>query len=456
MPFAELVVEEDRNLVLTRYEARIAGEDVPKNYSFRLRNRYGEDFWLDTNSVLIDWRGRPATMNFIRDITEQKRLETQLQHAQKMEAVGTLAGGVAHDFNNVLQAIKGYAELLLLDKEEDAPGYPELQEISRAAGRGGELIRQLLTFSRKVETRKRPLNLNHEVGVVRRLLERTIPKMIEIELRLADTVRIVNADPAQIEQVLMNLAVNARDAMPEGGKLVIETKNVVLDEAYCTTQPGAKPGEYVFVSISDTGCGMDKETLEHIFEPFYTTKGVGEGTGLGLAMVYGIVKHHGGYINCRTEPGEGTSFEIYFPVIDQQGTSVEREETNAPLRGGTETILLVDDEQSLRNLGKELFTKYGYTVLTAADGERALELYRNEQRRIDLVILDLLMPGMGGQKCMEELLLIDPQARILMASGFAPDGPTRKAIEAGARGFVSKPFDISQILQKVWKVLNNR
>jgi two-component system cell cycle sensor histidine kinase/response regulator CckA len=269
---------------------------------------------VDINVVIIEWTGQPASLNFLRDTTARRQLETALMHAQKMGAVGTLAGGWAHDFNNLLQGIQGYTELLLLDKPAGDNDYTELQEISKAAGRGAELTRQLLTFSRKVESRLRPVNLNREVLNVTQLLRRTIPKMIRIELRLAPELRQVNADANQIEQVLMNLAVNANDAMPGGGRFAIETANVTLDEKYCMMHEGARPGEHVLLSVTDTGCGMDKETLEHIFEPFYTTKGVGKGTGLGLAMVYGIVKNHWGYITCSSKLGTGTPFKIYLPA----------------------------------------------------------------------------------------------------------------------------------------------
>jgi signal transduction histidine kinase len=252
----------------------------------------------------------------IIDVTETKALEAQLRQAHRMEAVGTLAGGIAHDFNNLLQAVQGYAELLLMKMREGEEGYRELTEIGRAARRGGDLTRQLLTFSRKVDSRLQPVQLHRVLNDVRMLLERTIPKMIKIELRLAEDLHSVHADSSQLEQAMMDLAVNARDAMPGGGTLTIETKNVVLDEDSARRQPQLTPGAYVLIKVSDTGEGMDKATAEQIFDPFFTTKEVGKGTGLGLAMVYGIVKNHHGHITCRSAPGEGTSFEIYLPAIE--------------------------------------------------------------------------------------------------------------------------------------------
>ena len=413
------------------------------------------------NTILKDEAGNIiGTLSSGNDITETKRaeeekekLESQLLHAQKMEAIGTLAGGIAHDFNNLLQAIHGYSDLLLLDKNKDEPGYRELQEIRSAGRRASELTQQLLTFSQKVESKLRPVDLNHDVKQVEKLLKRTIPKMIRIELHLADKLSTINADPAQMEQVMMNFGVNARDAMPEGGKLVIETENITLDEEYCKKHFGATPGDYVLLTISDTGHGMDKETLEHIFDPFYTTKETGKGTGLGLAMVYGIVKSHNGYIMCYSEPGEGTAFKIYMPAIEQEAELEELKEEKMP-NGGTETILLVDDEENIRELGENTITKFGYKVITAPDGESALELYREKKNKIDLIILDLIMPGMSGRKCLEKLLKINPQTRVLIASGYSVNGPTKEALEAGAKGFIGKPYDIKRMLKAIRETLD--
>jgi PAS domain S-box-containing protein len=410
-----------------------------------------------SGTVFRDRDGNPVgSIINLRDITEQKKLQGQLQHAQKMEAVGTLAGGIAHDFNNLLQAVQGYAELLFRGKPKDHPDCPSLQKILNAARRGAELTRQLLTFSRKVESRKRPLDLNYEVHEVQRLLERTLPRMIDIELHLADDLKIVNADPVQMEQVLMNLAVNSKDAMPQGGRLVVESKNVTLDAEFCKAHLGSKPGEYVMLAVSDTGHGMDNRTIAHIFEPFYTTKGPGKGTGLGLAMVYGIVKDHEGYITCHSAPGIGTTFKIYLPVVHEPAeVPVERKrERSTQVKNGKETILLVDDEEFIRDVAVQLLREFGYTVLTAPNGEAALDIYRKEQGRIDLVILDLIMPGMGGMKCLRELLKLDPQGRILVASGYSAGGPAREAIDAGARGYLGKPYDIDKMLTVIRNVLD--
>jgi PAS domain S-box-containing protein len=411
-----------------------------------------------SGAVLRDMDGNPVgSVINLRDISEQKNLESQLHHAQKMEAVGTLAGGIAHDFNNLLQAIQGYTELLLMRKKEGEPGFRELREVIRAAKRGAALTKQLLTFSRKVESKRKPLDLNEEVEELRQLLERTLPKMIQVEFNLQPDLRTINADSAQLKQVLMNLAVNAKDAMPEGGKLVIETQNITLDQEFCKRYAEVNPGDYVLLSMDDTGHGMEKETLEHIFDPFYTTKEVGKGTGLGLAIVYGIVKNHEGYVMCYSRPGSGTSFRIYLPSLEaatEHEVSVESQAAKSPVMGGDETILLVDDEEFIRELGVDVLGQSGYTVLTASNGEQALEVYRREGERIDLVILDLIMPGMGGGKCLEGLLKIDPQAQVLIASGYSPDASTQGTLEAGAAAFINKPYDTKKLLDLVRKVLD--
>ncbi len=399
---------------------------------------------------------------FIEDITERKReeeerkrLEAEYRHAQKMEAVGTLAGGIAHDFNNLLQAIIGYAEMSLMEEDLNERHRENLRQILVSARRASELTQQLLTFSRKVETRPRPIDLNQQVAHVRKLLERVLPRMIEIDLQLSPDLAPINADPAQIEQVLMNLAVNARDAMPEGGKLIFETQNVILDEQYCNSHVGARPGRYVLLSISDTGSGMDKDTLERIFEPFFTTKGPDKGTGLGLSMVYGIVKAHCGYIMCYSEPGHGTTFKLYWPAIEN-GFDTEKVEDRVNLTRlrGKETILLVDDEDLVRSVGEEMLERFGYQVLTARSGEEALETYKKMGRDISLVILDLIMPGMGGAKCLNKLLTIDPNAKVLIASGYSEEIIARGRSLDGARGFIRKPYVLRDLLERIRDVLD--
>jgi PAS domain S-box-containing protein len=402
--------------------------------------------------IIISSEDREEALVIVRDITERRCLEAQLLHAQKMEAVGTLAGGIAHDFNNLLQAVQGYAELLLLKNTEANSGYQELQKILSAAKKGGELTRQMLTFSRKLESKRQPVDLNHVVGEVQKLLERTIPKMIELEVHLAEDLKTVNADFGQLEQVLLNLAVNAKDAMPDGGKLVIATQNTTRDIDYGNAQLRAGPGEYVLLSISDTGEGVDQKAMDHIFEPFFSTKDVGKGTGLGLSMVYGIVTNHEGYIDCCSKPGEGTVFKIYLPACEQIQSSAKEETPEAHYKQNA-TILIVDDEESIRDLGREALGRYGYTVLTAADGEEALEVYSHQKEQIDLIVLDLIMPGMGGVKCLERLLESDPNAKVLITSGYSPSDQKKNLIESGAIEYLSKPYLTSELLRVIGEVL---
>jgi len=389
-----------------------------------------------------------------RDVTQEVKLQKQLVQAQKMESIGTLAGGIAHDFNNLLTIMSGYAEIALLEMEEKDKGYGELSIVREAAARGADLVRQLLTLSRRVESSRRPTNLNHAVRRTEKLLTRTIPKMIAIELSLEDDLRTIDADPGQIEQIIMNLAINGRDAMPEGGRLVIETRNVFLDGEYCSSYVGVAPGEYVLLSVADTGYGMKKEVLERIFEPFFTTKRPGEGTGLGLSMVYGIVKAHGGHVGCYSEPGLGTTFRVYFPVMEV-GALTDDRKVQAVQAGGTELVLLVDDEELIRALGERILTGAGYKVLTANNGKEALAVYRENKDDIALVILDLIMPEMGGSQCLEELLKISPELKVVVASGFSLDGRTGEIVDARARGFVQKPYKLSQMLSAVREVLDS-
>jgi two-component system, cell cycle sensor histidine kinase and response regulator CckA len=387
------------------------------------------------------------------DVTQQVQLERQLLQAQKMEAVGTLAGGVAHDFNNLLAVILGFSELLLSERDEGDPEYADLQKIFVSAKNGAQLVQQLLTFSRRVEPRPARVNLNSRIMQVQKLLRRTIPRMIDIQLDLSDDLAETDADPTQMDQVLMNLAVNARDAMPDGGRLTIGTTNVSLDQEYCELHVGATPGEYVLLTMSDTGHGIDEATLEHIFEPFFTTKGIGRGTGLGLAMVYGIVNEHKGHITCQSEVGGGTAFKVYLPAaLSEVETTVETSDIMPAF--GTETILVVDDEEPVRELSVRILTKAGYTVFQASNGKEASDIFRREKSRISLVILDLIMPEMGGKECLRELLKIDPQVKVLVASGYSGDASTKECLETGAKGFVRKPFRMKEFLQQVRGVLD--
>ncbi len=389
----------------------------------------------------------------MRDISERKDMEKRLIEAQKMEAIGTLAGGIAHDFNNLLQIVHGYADMGLLDIRNDQAGYRELVEIKKAAKRAAELTRGLLTFSRRVEGVLRPVDLNYELEQIATMLERTIPKMIAIELHLARNLQGVKADPGQLQQAVMNLAVNARDAMPEGGKLIIETANVVLDDEFCEAHLGIEPGSYLMLAVSDTGGGMEKHTQQKIFDPFFTTKEVGKGTGLGLSIVFGIIKSHGGTVTCHSNPGQGSTFKIYFPTIMQNPELHQEAESERPSEG-TETILLVDDEDALRRLGENILQRFGYSVLSSSDGLQALEMLREHGEKISLIILDLIMPLMSGRECLREILKVYPVAKVLIASGYGADGQIDAALQEGAIDSINKPYEVRQLLEAVRRVLD--
>lgn len=392
-------------------------------------------------------------VEMVEDVTERKSLQSQLAQSQKMEAMGTLAGGIAHDFNNLLQVIIGYSDFMLEQKKEVDEDVTDIQKIYDAGQRGADLVKGLMAFSRQEQAKLVPVNLNDEARKIEHLLYHTIPKNIVIELHLEQPPRLIKADPSQIGQILMNLAINSKDAMPEGGKLVIETQNVDLGDDYCGRHIRVTPGSYVLLSVSDTGAGMDSEILSHIFEPFFTTKGAGKGTGLGLATVYGIVKQHDSHIFCYSEPGYGTTFKIYFPIINGEEEPVSQSD-DAATTGGTETILLVDDDEDIRGLGARIMEQEGYSVITAQNGKEGLEIYKKVGDRIDLILLDLIMPVMDGKLCLEEILKINPGAKVLLASGYSPNGSARTLISRGAKGFVSKPFLRKELLVTIREVLN--
>lgn len=420
----------------------------------------GKHHYLEYRSVLMQSQESELYVSGSgRDITdkvhaerEHNAIQEQLLQAQKMEAVGTLASGVAHDFNNVLQGITGYVELLgrsvaLAEKEQ---GY--LAEVLRSSERAAQMVKHLLTFSSKAPLALSHFDINAEVQHVVGLLKRTIPKMVTIEFHPGSDLKPVKGDAAQIEQLILNLGINARDAMPDGGRLVFETANVELDDNYQKAHVGVTPGNYVLLTVSDSGTGMSKETQEHIYEPFYTTKPQGKGTGLGLATVFGIVKGHHGFINCYSEPGLGTTFNIYLPAVTSGPEMAHiKSEPSLDLLRGSETILLVDDEETIRTLGSHFLFQFGYTVITADSGEKALQVFKKAQQSIDLVILDLGMPGMGGKKCLQELRKLAPDLKVIIASGYLLE-PAEQ--QKQAQGFMGKPYHLRDMLQKVRSVLD--
>jgi PAS domain S-box-containing protein len=386
------------------------------------------------------------------DVTERRALEDQFRQAQKMEAVGRLAGGVAHDFNNLLMVISGYAEVMLGKLPLDHPLHQKGQAIQQAADRATTLTRQLLAFSRKQLLELKVVDVNAIVQDMERLVRPLIGETVELITALSPEAAHTRADAGQLEQVLMNLVVNAKDAMPAGGKLIIQTKNVVIDERDRPEQQFIRPGNYVTLSVSDTGMGMDKETQSRIFEPFFTTKEKGKGTGLGLSTVYGIVKQSGGYVMVQSEQGRGTIFNIYLPKVED---AVEKQAPQAPSAalGGSETVLLVEDEESVRQLVRDTLTAKGYKVLEAESGEVGLAAAAGHQGKIDLVITDVVMPGMSGRDLVKQLALARPEARVLYLSGYTEDAIVSDgSIESGT-AFLQKPFSLQNLSRKVREVL---
>ncbi|MEW6544324.1 MAG: PAS domain-containing protein [Nitrospirota bacterium] len=405
--------------------------------------------------VTFDAQGRPIRMmGTVQDITEQRRLEEQLRQAQKMEAIGRLAGGIAHDFNNLLTVINGYCQLLLSDMRPLDPRYRHVQEIFRAGERATALTNQLLTFSRKQILHPRVLDLNEVVANVERMLARLIGENIRLVTRLDPALWPVRAEPGQIEQVLLNLAVNARDAMPRGGIVTIETANEELTQTAAPLDPTVPPGPYTRLTVTDTGCGMDEATQARIFEPFFTTKEPGKGTGLGLSTVYGIVKQSGGYIFVRSKPGQGTTFTVYLPRVEEPVLRETHESPAVPADGGSEIILLVEDQAEVRALTRTILHSKGYAVLEASDGEQALRLCRERQGPLHLLLADVMLPGMDGLTLAERLTALRPDMKVLYMSGYADDALRRRGALSESNAFLQKPFTPPSLIRKVREVLD--
>jgi two-component system cell cycle sensor histidine kinase/response regulator CckA len=387
-------------------------------------------------------------------IEREQAQEEQLRQAQKMESIGTLAGGIAHDFNNLMTAVTGYSDLALRSLQGDDSLRSKIEEIKKAGERAAALTRQLLAFSRKQMLQPKVLDLNTVVTGMAQMLPRLIGEHIDLRFRLGDSLGQIKADAGQIEQVLMNLAVNARDAMPEGGVLTIKTENVHLTGKFGRSDLSIEPGHYVMMEVSDTGFGMDTETQSHIFEPFFTTKEVGRGTGLGLSTVYGIVKQSGGSLWAYSEVEKGTIFKIYLPRVDQVIKYDEVVPGSVAVPRGRETVLLVEDEDVVRNLSKEILETFGYSVLVASNGREGLRVSREFQGPIDLVITDVIMPQMGGREMAEDLRTIRPATRVLFMSGFTDDVIVHHRVLDESVSFIQKPFSPEALAIKAREVLD--
>jgi PAS domain S-box-containing protein len=390
---------------------------------------------------------------FVRDVTDQRRLQQQLLQSQKMEAVGRLAGGIAHDFNNLLTVITSYSELLLEDLQTDDPKRGDVEQVRKAADGAAALTRQLLAFSRQQVVELRVVSVNAVVDGLQKILRRVLGEDVALATSPAPELGAVRADVGQLEQVLMNLAVNARDAMPTGGKLTIETGNIDHDPEFARGQGAAAVRQFVMLAVTDTGVGMDEATKARIFEPFFTTKAPGKGTGLGLATVYGIVQQSGGFIWVYSEPGRGTTFKIYLPRVDAAAEGVAAAAL-PPVAGGTETVLLAEDAAAVRAVGKQVLERQGYTVLEAPDGEVALHLAQRHSGPIHLLLTDVVMPGMSGRQLADQLARTRPDTRVLFASGYTDDAVVRHGVLEEGTPYLQKPFTPESLARKVREVLD--
>jgi len=450
----QYVVTEDHSRVFAAEEAGARGE--PYQAEFRMVRKDGRVIWVSDTAVTV--RGsdsHPLMEGLIVDITERKQLESQLQQSSKMEAVGRLAGGIAHDFNNLLTVIRGYTELALNRATSQPQLRSDIERIESASERAAALVRQLLAFSRRQVLQPKTIDLNTIVLNLDTLLRRLMDEQIEMITRVDENAGAVKADPTQIEQVIMNLVVNARDAMPKGGCLTLETQNVELDSTYAADHAPVQPGSYVMLAVSDTGVGMDAETVAHIFEPFYTTKENARGTGLGLSTVYGIVKQSGGYIWVYSEPGQGSTFKVYLPRVDEAASTEVKHKRGTAKKRGTETILLVEDEEAVRELTRIVLTAHGYQVVVAADSADAERLCEEHAGEIQLLLTDVIMPGVSGRELARRITLRRPKMRVLFMSGYTYNVIAQGGLLEEGTAFLQKPFTPTGLVHKIRDVLNH-
>ncbi len=452
VPITNLVAPESRDFIAEMVARHARGETIPNFYEMTALRKDGTTLLVEATVSTYLLKGEEFTLGIVRDISERKRIEEQLRQAQKMEAVGTLAGGVAHDFNNILTVIMGFANLMQMSIGKDDLHRPHVDQIVAASERAADLTRSLLAFSRKQRITLEPHNVNGVVASTVKLLARLLPEDIDLEVNLFNANIPCLLDVTQIGQVLMNLATNARDAMPHGGSLSITTKAARIDEVFEKIHGFGQKGEYVKLSVSDTGIGMDEQTTERIFEPFFTTKEVGKGTGLGLASAYGIVKQHNGYITVSSTPFKGTTFDIYLPVVST--SSPQEVFETKEIKGGAETILVVEDERSVRLMLTEILKSQGYTTIEAIDGNDAIEVHRTHKERIDLIILDVVMPGKNGKEALDEMSRTDPRVRAIFVSGYTGDIMIDKGIQSEGVDFLHKPIAVAELLTKVREVLD--
>ena len=450
LSLAQLQTPEDTERLAT--ELRSANR--PPTTVWRHRTKAGRAIDVEAAVHEIEYGGRKAELAVLMDVTARRHLEEQLRQAQKMEAVGMLAGGVAHDFNNLLTIITGYSQLILNNLGASDPNRHSAEQIMKAAERAAALTKQLLAFSRRQVLQPRIVDLNRLITSLSSMLQRLIGEDIDLRLVLRPDLGRVSADPGQLEQVLMNLVVNARDAMPKGGTLTVETANADLDEGYAGRHILVKPGPYIMIAVSDTGHGMDEATRARLFEPFFTTKGTGKGTGLGLSTVFGIVKQSGGSVDVYSELGQGTSVKIYLPRIDQQAT-IEAEELKRKAAHGTETVMIVEDDEMVRSLVRETLEREGYKLLDTSDPVEALRMAQNFRGPIQLLITDVVMPRVNGRELAEQICSQRPDIKVLYMSGYTDSAIVNSGILQKEVAFLQKPFTPTALTHKVREVLES-
>ncbi len=453
LPLDTFITKDDLPTVLEQAQNLLKGDRPVIHTSFKCQDKEGKKFDVQALASGITFHGKPAIQGVLRDVSEQKRLEAQLMQAQKMESIGRLAGGVAHDFNNLLTAISGTAEIMQMSLSENDPFYNDLEQILKTSGRAAELTRQLLVFSRKQVIRPRVMDLNQAVENLDKMLRRLIGEDVLLVLNLGESIWNIEADPVQIEQILVNLAVNSRDAMPDGGRLSIHTENLVIDDDKARTILEGKPGEYVCLAVSDTGEGIPTGILEHIFEPFFTTKSKERGTGLGLSTVYGIVKQNGGMITCYSEVDNGTTFRIYLPRATRDTAQSVDEKTREVELDGCETILVVEDETMVRELAARTLRQFGYEVLEAGAGEDALLLFERADK-VDLILTDVIMPTINGPELVDKIRETHPAIKVLYMSGYTEDVLEHRGMLDSEVDYISKPFRPKLLLERIRLLLD--
>jgi PAS domain S-box-containing protein len=447
-PFIEFIHPDDRNTVITSHRSRLKGGSPPSNYSFRVVNKDGDEIWTQLNTTLISWEGRPATLNFLRDITKQKALESQLQQAQKMEAIGTLAGGVAHDLNNILSGMVSYPELLLLDLPEDSSLRKPIETIQESGLKAAAIVQDLLTLARRGVSISEVVNLNqiisqYLISPEHKKILSYHPK-VDIHTRLETDLSNIQGSPVHLSKTIMNLVSNSAEAMPDGGSITIATEVRYIDKPVLGFET-IEEGEYVILTVSDRGTGISSAEINKIFEPFYTKKVMGRsGTGLGMAVVWGTVKDHNGFLDVQSSLGKGTRFTIYFPITRKETDSHEDPINIEDYMGNGESVLVVDDVQSQREIATSMLNKIGYHAESVSSGEEAIDYLKGKP--IDLLLLDMIMdPGINGLETFERIRKINPEQKAIIASGFSDPNHVKAAQKIGAKSYLKKPYSLENI-----------